>query len=93
MRVVARLFAVALALVGVYWVAANAWFFFSWWPTMAAFDSDPTPSLSDKVFALVLYGGVPGVLAIAVSVWIWRATRRSRRAAPGPRPNFAKPST
>jgi hypothetical protein len=80
MRVVARLSAIALALAGLYWVSANAWFFFSWGPTMAAFDGEPPASRSDQVLAFLMYGGTPALFALAVSAWVWRATRRPRRS-------------
>jgi hypothetical protein len=80
MRVVARLSAIALALAGLYWASANAWFFFSWGPGMAAFDGELPASRSDQVLAFLIYGGAPALLAIAVSAWVWRATRRPRRS-------------
>ena len=75
---IARLGAVALALAGVYWVTANAWMVFSWGPTMTEFEGLPRESRSSQVVTFLVYGA-PGLLILAASVWIWRATRKPSR--------------
>lgn len=84
MRALARLLAISIALSALYWIAANAWFFFSWGPAMAAFDSEPPASRTDQVFAFVLYGGAPAFVAIVLSAWIWRRTAAGQEAVAKP---------
>ena len=78
MRVIARLGAVAIAIAALYWLTVNAWFFFSWVPTMAQFEPEPVPSLVEQGLMFLVYGCSPAILALVVCVWIWRATRKPR---------------
>jgi hypothetical protein len=79
MRVVARLGAIGIAIAALYWLTANAWFFFSWVPTMAQFEPEPLPSLVEQGLMFLVYGCLPAILALVVCVWIWRATRKPGR--------------
>ena len=78
MRLTARLIAIALVPIALYWLVVNAWAFFSFAPTMAAFDGESMAG-SDQVIGFLVYGALPATVVLALSIWIWRATRRPRR--------------
>ncbi len=72
-----RAFAISLGLAGLYFISANAWWFFEWVPTFAAFEGEEVPSRAESWAAFLPYAAV-GVVAVALAAWIFLVTRRPR---------------